>query len=138
MGLVYADIELSNPAQSDLDPIAVHMLVDSGSTWLVIPQHVANQLSLTELEKREITLADGARKLVPYVGPVRVRFGKRNAFTGALVMGDEALLGAIPMEDMDVLVHPLSRQLIANPANPNFPGSMAVGVLPVREDDHDA
>lgn len=133
MGLVYADISLSNPAQPDLDPIDVRMLVDSGSMWLVIPQHVANQLGLVELEQREVTLADGARKLVPYVGPVRVRFGKRNAFTGALVMGDEPLLGAIPMEDMDVLIHPLTRQLIANPENPNIPGSMAVGVKPAKE-----
>jgi clan AA aspartic protease len=134
MGLVYADIELSNPSGDDLHPIVERVLVDSGSTWLVVPQHVANQLRLKTLEEREITLADGAKKLVPYAGPVRVRFGNRNAFTGALVMGNETLLGAIPMEDMDLVIHPLSRSLIANPKNPNIPGAMAVGVRPAAED----
>ena len=135
MGLVYASLELSNPAAPDLQPMVVNALVDSGSTWMIVPQHVANQLSLQVAERKEITLADGAKKLVDYVGPLRVRFANRNAFVGAIVMGDEVLLGAIPMEDMDVLVHPQSRSLIPNPANPNIPGSMAVGVRPAREDD---
>jgi predicted aspartyl protease len=47
MGLVYAEIELSNPAAGDLRPMIVRALVDSGSTWMIVPQHVANQLSLT-------------------------------------------------------------------------------------------
>lgn len=134
MGLVYATLSLSNPAQSELHPIEVRALVDSGSTWLIIPEHVAIQLKLTTLEQREVTLADGAKKVVPYVGPIRIRFQNRNAFVGALVMGEECLLGAIPMEDMDLLIHPLSRQLIANPANPNIPGAMAVGAQPARKE----
>ena len=134
MGLVYASLELSNPAEHDLSPMTVMALVDSGSTWMIVPQHVANQLSLQVAEQKEITLADGAKRLVDYVGPLRVRFGNRNSFVGAIVLGDEVLLGAIPMEDMDVLVHPQSRSLIANPANPNIPGSMAVGVMPARKD----
>ena len=121
-----------------LAPLVAKALVDTGSTWLVVPQHVANQLRLNVLEEREITLADGAKKLVPYAGPVRLRFQNRNAFTGALVMGEEVLLGAIPMEDMDLVVHPLSRKLIANPSNPNIPGAMAVGVLPSRKDETNA
>ena len=134
MGLVYAELELFNPSDGDLKPMTVTALVDSSPTWLVVPQHVANQLGLTVLEEREITLADGAKRVVPYAGPIRVRFDKRNAFAGALVMGDEVLLGAIPMEDMDLLIHPLSRSLIANPANPNIPGAMAVGVMPATRE----
>jgi hypothetical protein len=30
-------------------------------------------------------------------------------------MGSEPLLGAIPMEDMDVLIHPKLQQLVINP-----------------------
>ena len=135
MGLVYAMLELSNPAEPELNAMSVRALVDSGSTWMIVPQHVANQLALRVAEQKEITLADGAKRLVDYVGPLRIKFANRNAFVGAIVMGDEVLLGAIPMEDMDVLVHPQSRSLIPNPANPNIPGSMAVGVLPARKDD---
>ena len=136
MGLVHAEIELFNPSADELKSITVSALVDSGSTWLVVPQHVANQLNLPVLEQREVTLADGAKKVVDYAGPVRLRFDNRNAFTGALVMGDEVLLGAIPMEDMDLIIHPLRRLLMANPQNPNIPGAMAVGVHPARQDDN--
>ena len=135
MGLVYAMLELSNPAEPELNAMSVRALVDSGSTWMIVPQHVANQLALRVAEQKEITLADGAKRLVDYVGPLRIKFANRNAFVGAIVMGDEVLLGAIPMEDMDVLVHPQSPSLIPNPANPNIPGSMADGVLPARKDD---
>lgn len=136
MGLVYADIELGNPSMPDLDPIEVNALVDSGALWLIIPEHVANQLRITNLEEREVTLADGAKRLVPYAGPVRVRFGNRTGFTGALVMGNEVLLGGIPMEDMDLILHPLRQMLMANPENPNIAASMAVGARTDRAQDH--
>jgi clan AA aspartic protease len=133
MGLVYASIELANPSDDGLEPIEVTALVDTGALWLIIPEHVANQLKIKTLEEREVTLADGAKRLVPYAGPIKVRFKNRTGFTGALVMGNEVLLGAIPMEDMDLIVHPLKQMLIANPENPNIPGSMAMGVRPAGE-----
>jgi clan AA aspartic protease len=136
MGLVYAEIELANPSDDGRESIEVTALVDIGGLWLIIPEHVANQLKLKTLEQREVTLADGARRLVPYAGPIRVRFKNRTGFTGALIMGNEVLLGAIPMEDMDLLVHPLKRILIANPENPNIPGSLAMGVRPVKDENN--
>ena len=33
---------------------------------------------------------------------------------------NEPLLGAIPLEDMDVLIHPLRQELIVNPEHPYF------------------
>lgn len=70
-------------------------------------------------------MADGSKKLVPYVGPVQVRFQKRTGFVGALVMGDQPLIGAIPMEDMDLVVIPKTQTLAVNPENPNIAMSMA-------------
>ena len=61
---------------------------------MIVPQHVANQLSLQVAEQKEITLADGAKRLVNYVGPLRVRFANRNAFVGAIVMGDGGSSGS--------------------------------------------
>ena len=57
-----------------------------------------------------------------------LRFGNRQCFVGALVMGDEVLLGAIPMEDMDLVVVPMTRQVATNPASPNVPSSVAKGI----------
>jgi clan AA aspartic protease len=108
MGLVYATIELSNPKEAGL------------AFMLCIPEHVAIQLKLTELEKREVTLADNRKQVCSYVGPVMIRYANRSCFTGALVLGEKVLLGAIPLEDMDLLVHPLKRELVVNPASPNI------------------
>ena len=128
MGITYASLALSNPVSPSMAPVECEALADTGALHLCIPQHVALQLDLTEQEKREVTLADGSRQLVSYVGPVRVRFQKRLCFVGAMVMGDEVLLGAIPMEDMDLLVRPMTREEIVNPANPNIPSAVAKGV----------
>jgi clan AA aspartic protease len=87
--------------------------------FLCIPEHLRIQLGLDELTKKEATLADGARRLVPYVGPVELHFKNRAGFTGALVLGDEVLLGAIPMEDLDLVIIPTTNSLDVNPANPN-------------------
>jgi len=49
-----------------------------------------------EPEQREVTLASGQKQLVLYVGPIEIGFANRRCFVGAMVLGDEALLGAIP------------------------------------------
>ncbi|MEN8132917.1 MAG: clan AA aspartic protease [Pseudomonadota bacterium] len=125
MGLIGAEIELSNPRDQDIKPIQVKSLVDTDSLHLCIPEHVAIQLELEELYKREVTTADGRKHLVPYMGPISLKFENRGCFTGALVFGDEVLLGAIPMEDMDILVSPAKQALIVNPESPNIAMSIA-------------
>ena len=123
MGLVYTNITLSNPVNGLLKAIDANSLVDTGAVHLCIPEHIALQLQLKELEKREVTVADGSKKLCSYVGPIKLQFQNRSCFTGALVLGDTVLLGAIPMEDMDLVVHPALLKVSVNPANPNFPSS---------------
>jgi clan AA aspartic protease len=119
MGLVHAKVLLKNPRRPDLQPVEVEALADSGAIHLCIPAHVQIQLGLEEAAKKEATLADGGKTLVPYVGPVELHFKNRVGFTGALVLGDEVLLGAIPMEDMDLVVIPRTRTLDVNPGSPN-------------------
>lgn len=121
-------LTLANPIKRELEPIQVQALADTVAMHLCIPEHVTIQLELAEKEKREVTLADGSKRLFPYVGPVELRFGNRTCFVGAMVMGDEVLLGAIPMEDMDLIVRPLTREVMVNPASPNIPSSLAKGL----------
>jgi clan AA aspartic protease len=125
MGLTTVSITLKNPRLADLHPLEVEMLVDTGALHMCIPEHVALQLKLEPVDQKEVTLADGSKKLVPYVGPIQVQFQNRMGFVGALVLGDQALLGAIPMEDMDLVVIPSTRQLAVNPASPNVAMSIA-------------
>ena len=121
MGYVFADVALSNPGRQDLAPLAVKALVDTGALMLCIPEHVAVQLALEAESTREVTVADGRSASVPYVGPIKVAFGKRFCYVGALVLGDEVLLGSVPMEDMDLVVHPGRREVTVDPASPNYP-----------------
>jgi clan AA aspartic protease len=130
MGIILADIELANARQDELLPMTVSALVDSGAVHLCIPQHVANQLRLPVLDRREVTVANGASQMVDYVGPVKVKFANRQCLVGALVLGDQALLGAIPMEDMDLVISPARQTVTVNPSNPNIAMSIAMGVQP--------
>jgi len=125
MGLVNATVLLSNPRYPDLQPLEVSPLADTGSVHLCIPADIQHQLELDVLDEREITLADGSRRKVPYAGPILIRFRNRTGLTGALVMGDQVLFGVIPMEDMDLVVIPGTRELAVNPESPNLATSVA-------------
>ncbi len=127
MGLVHADLKLSNPRLPELKPMQVNALVDSGAFMLCIPQGVASQLKLESLEDRIVTIADGSQTKAPFVGPIEIAFDNRRTFVGAMVLGDEVLMGAIPMEDMDLVISPKEQKLMVNPAHPNFPVTVAKG-----------
>lgn len=124
MGLVYAGISLRNPRESALHPVEVQALVDTLATHLCVPAHVALQLKLETVYEREVTTADGSTRPGPYVGPIEVRFDRRASFTGALVLGDEVLLGAVPMADMDLIVTPSTHTVVVNPRSPNIPSAI--------------
>ena len=120
----YSVIKLKE-REDKIKAMEVEALVDSGALHLCIPEKVAIQLNLKELYKKDVTTADGKEHLCSYVGPVEIQFENRGCFTGAIVLGDEILLGAIPMEDMDVLISPAQRKLIVNPKSPNIASSIA-------------
>jgi clan AA aspartic protease len=121
MGLTYTTIKMSNPRKPALEPIEVKCLADTGALMMSITETMCIQLQLEELEKRAVTIADGSIHQLPFVGPVRIDFGNRFCFTGAFVFGNEALLGAVPMEEMDLVVHPAKQKVMPNPEHPNVP-----------------
>ncbi len=121
MDYVHADIELSNPKDAALKPVRVKAIVDTGAMTICIPERLAMQLQLPEIEKRQVATADEKSHVIPYVGPVQIRFENRTCFTGALVIGESVLKGAIPMEDMDLVISPSRETVTVNPQSPNFP-----------------
>ena len=125
MGLVNGKIRLKNPRRPETEELEVEVITASGALHLIITEHVRSQLRLAAVATKEVTLADGRRVLVPYVGPVEIRFKNRIGFAGALVMGDVCLLGAIPMEDMDLVVIPKTRTLDVNPDSPDTAATIA-------------
>lgn len=125
MGLVSATVMLKNPRRPDLGAAEVEALADTGAVHLCIPENVCVRLQLEAIADKEVTLADGSTRLVPYVGPIEIRFKNRVGFTGALVIGDQVLMGAIPMEDMDLVVMPRTRTPDVNPRSPDIGTTIA-------------
>ena len=134
MGLVYAEIELLNSRDVDnfeegglpelqIRRMNIRMNVDSGAIMLAINENIRTQLGLRVVDTRPCLLANGTYVELPIVRNVMVRFVNRECVVSALVLpGDtEPLLGAIPMEEMDVLISPREQQLIVNPQHPNKP-----------------
>ena len=133
MGLVNGHLLLKNPRLVELAGVEVDALVDTGAVHLCIPEHVRIQLKLEAIQEKEVTLADGSKRLVPYVGPIEIQFKNRTGFAGALVLGDRVLLGAIPMEDMDLIVIPKTclpdrqaRTVDVNPESPNIASTIVM------------
>ena len=65
MGIVNTKVSLRNPRKPELAPVEVEALADSGELHLCTPEHIRIQLELDEMDKKEVTLADGSKKLVP-------------------------------------------------------------------------
>jgi len=124
MGLVHAEIKLDNP-KGGASTVSTQALVDTGALHLCIPEAVSRQLNLAAERVRRVTFADGRSVEAPYVGPVRVEVAGRTCFVGAMVFGEEVLLGAIPMEDLDLMVDPARQQVV--PRDPRGPTSLAKG-----------
>ena len=133
MGLIYAKIQLINSGdvylaqkgylkEEDIKKLEVEALVDSGAYMLAINEGIKIQLDLPKIEEQVAELADGSQQKLEIVGPVEVHFENRSTSCRAMVLpGDaEVLLGSIPMEDLDVLIHPKQQKLIVNPESPYF------------------
>lgn len=133
MGLVYADIELINAddlglarryiiGEEEIKRIHINILVDTGAYNLCINETIQEQLDLPFIEKRKAQLANGHIQEYNVVGPIILKFKNRQTVCNAMVLeGDnECLLGAIPLEDLDVIIHAARQELIVNPEHPYY------------------
>ncbi len=133
MGLIYAEVEIINGDDlalvrrnviglEEVKRMHITALVDSGSYMLAINENIQEHLQLPVVERRKYQLANGVIAEYDMVAPVELRFKNRQTTCRAIVLpGDaEPLPGAIPLEDMDVLIHPQRQELIVNPDHPDF------------------
>ncbi len=131
MGLVYADIELISGdddtlsrrgfiSEDEVKKISISALVDSGAYMLAINETIRTQLDLQTVDTQTAELADGSQISLDIVAPIIVKFDNRATTCRAMVLpgNSEVLLGAIPIEDMDVVINPKEQKLTVNPAHP--------------------
>jgi clan AA aspartic protease len=125
MGHTYAVLSLTNLFSRQ--QVEVTALVDTGATFMCVTEEIAVQLGfdLEEVGRQTVTLADGHQRRVPKIAPIEIAFENRTYVTEAVVLGNEPLLGVIPLEAMDLMVDPRQQALIVNPQHPNYPVALA-------------
>ena len=124
MGLLRTEITLKNAEDlmrerhgyiklEEIRQKTVSSLVDTGAWTLVINEETRNELGLKNMGKSVATLANGAEDVYELAGPLEVIWKDRRVVCDALVMpnADDILLGAIPLEAMDLTINP-KRELI--------------------------
>lgn len=125
MGLTYANLKLTN--LFNRQQVQIDALVDTGATFMCVTEEIALQLGfdITEVSQQVVALADGHQRKVPKIAPIEIAFENRTYVTEAVVLGNEPLLGVIPMEAMDLIVNPRQQALVVNPQHPNYPVALA-------------
>jgi clan AA aspartic protease len=121
VGIVYANITLTNPYLRK--SVTVRAMVDTGTTHMIVTANVARDLGfdLEETSTYRLTIADTRRVRVPRIQPVEIRFEDRTFLTEAAVLGDECLMGVLPLEAMDLVVNPTLQCVTPNPKHPDGP-----------------
>jgi predicted aspartyl protease len=120
VGHVYVEADVSARRSE-----RVHMLVDTGATFTMIPPSLARRLGAPVLPRRlRIVLADGSTRRVQACS-LFVRIGKRSGPTVALLLpGGDALLGVETLETLGLRVDPRTGRI--EPSRPH--GALLVGV----------
>jgi len=119
----YADILVSKRTKQDIPTRSVTLpaVIDTGTVYSTIPEHVRRELDVLTIEKREAVFANGSCEIVDLAGPLRFAIMDRTCVEEALVVGDQVLIGQIVLEKMDLLVDCRNQCLIQNPKHPNGP-----------------
>jgi clan AA aspartic protease len=122
MGTTYAEITLKNTAdtanvraghlkEQDIRSATVTAVVDTGSMTLVITEELFKTLGLSTVGERIARTASGQRLACKVTEPVDIHWKDRSSSQRAVVIpgAETVLLGAIPLEDMDLMVNPVTQ-----------------------------
>ena len=128
MELIRQHVRLSNPHEPHLEEIDAVALVDSGAAELCIPERLAQQLRLKYAGERVVEFADGRQEAADVMITVKLDVFGLSWAGQAVVIGNEVLLGALPMESLGLQVDPRGRRVFPDPASPNVPTAVLKGV----------
>jgi clan AA aspartic protease len=100
--------------QEQVRRLTVNAVVDTGATTLIINEEIRDKLGLLGEDAGEVTLAGGIKAPCQETETVKIHWKNRRAACEAIVVpGEEdVLLGVLPLEAMDLMVHPFKREVI--------------------------
>jgi clan AA aspartic protease len=124
MGMVYADITLKNAGdaigvwrgyttEKEVRQVRVRAMVDTGAGTLVMGEDICKKLGLSIEGLRRVTLAGGEKLVARVTEAIEIHWKNRKSTCNAMMLPGEheVLLGAIPLEDMDLTVNPKKLEL---------------------------
>jgi predicted aspartyl protease len=125
MGMVYAEITLKNAwdvtsaargiiQEQEVRQTTVIAMVDTGAWTLAINEKTRKELGLSIVGDKISTLADGSVSHYQTTEPVLIYWKNRDAVCTAVLLpdADDILLGALPLEAMDLIVNPLREEVV--------------------------
>lgn len=106
--------------KKDIRHLTAEGIVDTGATLISLPKELVDKLGLVEVEKRVVRYANGKTTEKTIAGGLLVEIQGRTSETRCVVEPKEktVLIGQIPLEEMDWMVHPQSQKLV--PAHEGF------------------
>ena len=125
MGTVFTEITLKNARDSgnftvglineeDVHETTVQAIVDTGAMSLVINEETRQKLALNIKDERYVRVASGDRVPCKVTEAVEVHWKDRQTACEAVVLTNAKiiLLGAIPLEGLDLMVNPVAQELV--------------------------
>jgi clan AA aspartic protease len=125
MGTTYAEITIKNSLdagkarerlieEGDVRSVTVQAVVDTGAMSLVINEELQQKLGLKVMRVRSALVANGQRVTCNETEPVEICWKDRGASVNAAVIPGAklVLMGAIPLEHMDLMVNPVTQELV--------------------------
>ena len=122
MGVAFTTVKIRNIITGS-EPLELRVKVDSGATMLVIPGWVQEKLNFPTIRKQQVKYADERTELRDVVYGVEVEVCGRKGVFDAIVepRKEYGLLGAIVMEELDLIIEPRELKLYPNPRSPDVP-----------------
>ena len=99
--------------EADIRALTVQAMPDTGAWTLVINEDIREKLGLVIEGSADSTLADGKTSSYPITESVKIKWKNRSISLPAVVVaeGKDVLLGAMPLEGMDLIVDPVRKRL---------------------------
>ncbi len=105
--------------------IVTEGLVDTGATYLCLPEEIVDQLGLDIVKEVTANYADGSKKKKKIADGILIEFSDfdRDATVRCVVenRGTQILIGQIPLEYTDLHVNCVKEKLQVNPESPDMP-----------------
>jgi len=125
MGIVQTEITLKNLRDNiladsgyikpeEIRTETVTAVADTGSMYLVITEELRQKLGLEIKEEKTAHIANGQQIISKITESVEVHWKNRNTTVHAMIIpgAKKVLFGALPMEAMDLMVSPVSQEVI--------------------------